>query len=169
MAEVGLKIEEGKLDIAQENSLSELLRYHLQTIYHELAPLEGSAHAERVLGFAAPEGNYHDFGLLTAAIFCRSAGLTTHFLGTNLPASSLAKAASELKLTAAVLSLTPLPPEEERISAKDYLRSLDEALPDAIAIWMGGRGASDFAQLRSKRREIWVFESLSALALKNKF
>ncbi|MCC7441149.1 MAG: MerR family transcriptional regulator [Bdellovibrionales bacterium] len=162
MSEVGRLIDEGRMSVAHEHALSDLVRHHLRKIYEELEPVNGSLKPERRLGFATPEGHHHDFGLLLAAVGCRYRGECTHFLGPNMPAEALAGAARELGLAAVVLGVSVLPPEEIKVKPDEYLARLDAALPKRTELWLGGPGVSGLRRRRSAR-ETWVFESLDAL------
>jgi DNA-binding transcriptional MerR regulator len=164
MMQVGIKIDQGEFDISQEHAVSDLVRHSLRQIYEDLeaAPMVSTAPA---LVFAAPEGQYHDLGLLLAAVACRYHGANTRYWGPNLPAQSLAQAAREFKAAAVVASLALLPPEEQKITPQKWLQDLDRLMPPKIDLWVGGSAASTI-QRNMVSRDLWIFESLDGLKQK---
>jgi DNA-binding transcriptional MerR regulator len=164
MREVGTQVACNRLGVAEEHALSELIRQYLQQAYVELEALDGApglplrGGAPPLLVFCTPENQFHDLGLLIAAISCRYAGVRARFLGANLPAKSLASAVRELRASAVVLSVSDL---EGAISPSlpDYLTELDRALPAGVSIWIGGSGAHR-ASPRRLKRDLWIFESI---------
>lgn len=165
MTEVGEQVARGRMDVSQEHALSDLIRLYLRQTYAELEPAEANGAGQARLVFATPEGHHHDLGLLIVAIACRARGVSTEFLGANLPARSLAQAARELGATSVVLSLADLPAHEQRVPAQTYVEALDQELPGGIGLWAGGRGAPALRR-GSVRRDLWIFEDLPSFERK---
>ncbi len=165
MIQVGVQIDQKKMDISQEHALSDLVRYHLRQIFEDLQPAENPARVNMKMIFSAPEGQYHDLGLLLAAAACRFRGINCHFLGANLPVASLLQAAKDLKANAVVASLVVLPPEDTKITPQDFVNQLDLSLPSGVSLWIGGSAAGHIRRPKSKR-EIWIFETMDGLESK---
>ncbi len=165
MVQVGIKIEQGEFSIAQEHALSVLIRQNLWKIYDDLADVDGSIPSCGNLAFATPEGHYHDFGILLAAITCRYHGFKTTYLGPNLPTQSLCHAVESLNPYAVVLGISSLPPEEERVDAQKFIADLNSQMKGPTAIWIGGNGVSKIKRSRLKR-DLWIFESIDAFEAK---
>jgi DNA-binding transcriptional MerR regulator len=163
MAQVGMKIEEGKFTVAQEHGVSDLLRHVLRQQYDDLAPLEGTVKGVALL--AAPEGHLHDFGILLSAILCRFHGFSTHFLGPNLPAASIVSAAKGLGASAVILGISRLGPDNTKVEINEFLAELDRALPRKVSLWLGGPGSGEVKR-KKIQRTAWVFESLEELRQK---
>ncbi len=165
MMRVGARIEKGEFTVAQEHALSDLIKTHLRQFYEGLEPLEGTRKGAPSLLFATSEGDFHEFGVIMAAILCRSRGYRTQYLGANLPAASLADAARRVKPRAVVIGLSRLPDEHVKVSPDTYVRELDRNLPKRVELWAGG-SASHLVRRTKLSRDVWVFESLEALETK---
>ncbi len=169
MSRVGTLIDENRFSIAQEHALSHLIQSELRLIYDSLESLDGSLKPAKKMVFGAREGDFHEIGLMLAAILCRSEGIECQYLGPNLPAESWAKAVRTLRPFAVVLALSYLPPEEERVTARDFVKALDRSLPASIELWTGGSASQQVRSLGRQgqsRRNLWVFESLRDLEIK---
>jgi DNA-binding transcriptional MerR regulator len=165
MYRVGTLIDETRFSIAEEHALSNLVQTELRSIYNSLEPIDGQHKPVRKMVFATREGDYHEVGLMLAAILCRSHGMQCQYLGANYPADSLSRAVKALRPFAVILALSYLPTEEERIAPRDYVLALDEQLPGATELWMGGTAVSHVKRPRSKR-QTYIFESLHDLEKK---
>jgi hypothetical protein len=82
--------------------------------------------------FAAPSGERHEFGVLSAALIAASHGLGVLYLGPDLPLQDIVHAARRAQVRAAVIGLTVVK-RPERIA-----RSLVRRLPRGVELWVGG-------------------------------
>jgi DNA-binding transcriptional MerR regulator len=162
---LGKRIDEGRISIAQEHALSELVQAHMKRIYEDLESQEGRATSPKSLVFCTREGDPHDLGILIAATVCRFRGYSTHYIGKSLPVASLQQATEKLRPDAVVLSLSTLPKDEEIWSPQAYLSQADQLLPRNVEIWTGGNGAHQLPKSKVGR-DIWVFESIQDLESK---
>ena len=87
-------------------------------------------------------GQVHEMGALMAAVVGVTEGWRVTYLGPNLPAEEIAAAALQRKARAVGLSIV-YPPDDPRIG--DELTRLRRLLPSDIAIVVGGRSASYYA------------------------
>ncbi len=162
MQKVGSLVYENKLSIAQEHVLSSLLRDYLGGIYQSLSPYELSSkiHSKTIL-LTAREGDMHEFGILLSAILCNMYRLKTFYLGPNMPAQDLADACVQFKVDYLILSLTELPKAREIISPLEYIKKLDELLPQKISFCLGGQSI-DLNKISTNREMIYFkqFEEL---------
>jgi DNA-binding transcriptional MerR regulator/methylmalonyl-CoA mutase cobalamin-binding subunit len=138
LREVGARWADGRLAIAQERLVSSLLRTRLLAVLSQ-HPRE---RPPRVL-FATLPGEPHELGLLSAALHAHEAGAPVLYLGTELPATELARVAG--KLDAAAIALSSIDPGRAR-EAVDALHALDTALPSATPVWIGGANARYLAE-----------------------
>jgi methylmalonyl-CoA mutase cobalamin-binding subunit len=131
--EVGDRWERGELSVAAEHLVSAVTRSILSVA------LRGGSRgvAAPSLLFATPAGEPHEFGLLIAAVAAVGAGAEVTYLGSELPAEDLARAAERVQPAAVALSFVQLPTEE----ARRYLTRLRRSLPAEIEIWSGGPAA----------------------------
>lgn len=153
MAEVGKRVENKKLSIAQEHILSSTLRSHFGT----LLQISSVKKTTRNFIFTTPEGDFHEFGILLCAVLCLTHRIGIHYLGPNLPAQELIKAAAQLKPTAIVIGTTLLPKELRKINLGDYFGELTKEISPKITIYTGGEA---YQPKRSKH--IHYIPSLSA-------
>ena len=138
LSQVGQEVERRRLNVAQEHLLSSILRTHLGRLYQSFLLLPASG---PIVLFATPEGNLHEFGILLAAILAALQGLRTHFLGANLPAQDLLKAAHDTGAAILVIGATAIPPEIQVRPLNSYFSEIDKKLPKSIEVWLGGDSA----------------------------
>ncbi len=122
--------ERGSVSIASEHMASALVRSLLG------AALRAPAHPDGAPGLllATPAGERHELGLLTAAIDALAAGADALYLGPDLPAEEVARAAHRLAPAAVALSVVCLP----RGAVRRYLAELRRRLPAPVEVWVGG-------------------------------
>jgi DNA-binding transcriptional MerR regulator len=146
MTEVGALVAAGKLDITQEHAFSAILRNHLGELLalaQKLSrPAQSGDRGLPKLLFSTPEGDLHEFGILLAAILSGFRGFTFRFLGPNMPAEQLAKAASDTGSTVVVLGSVKADSQRLVHPLKQYVRILSKRLESSrsrdIAVWIGG-------------------------------
>jgi DNA-binding transcriptional MerR regulator/methylmalonyl-CoA mutase cobalamin-binding subunit len=134
LRDVGDRWARGELTVAQEHLISSTARGLLATALRAPANTDGPR-----LVFSTPSGERHEFGALIAAAVALGAGASVTYLGPDLPADELARAARGIGARAVGLSVVGLPLAE----ARSYLGELRAALPARIEIWVGGPGDID--------------------------
>jgi DNA-binding transcriptional MerR regulator len=130
---VGERWDEGKLCVAAEHMTSALLRSLLGAA---LRPSASSGGAPLIL-FATLPGERHEIGLMVSALVAMGAGASPLFLGAEMPAAELAKAAELSGARALALAQTQL----SRTTARE-LAATRTALASDVEIWLGGAAAS---------------------------
>lgn len=157
MAEIGARVADGRLSIAQEHILSALLRQHLAALRAAAPTPRGGA---RVV-FATPEGDHHELGLLAAATLAAVAGIRQLYLGPNMPKRELAECCLRYDATHLVLAATLSRSEGAREDLEHVVHFVDRHLPAGVSLWLGGRRTRGlFVELR---REVRIFADLGAL------
>jgi DNA-binding transcriptional MerR regulator len=144
--EVGRLVAESKLDIAQEHALSTVLRNHLGELIAQLQkanPWDATQRKETPgFLFATAEGDLHEFGILLAAILTGSRGLSFRYLGPNMPAASLAKAAATIGAKIVVLGSVAASTDRLVHPLKEYVHLLKFELNKGsyhdVSVWIGG-------------------------------
>jgi MerR family transcriptional regulator, light-induced transcriptional regulator len=131
MRSVGEGWSGGSLTIAQEHLVSACLRNVLGNALH------ASNSAVRTCRFliAAPSGESHEFGMLAAGILAAGRGFGVVYLGANLPADEILRAADRSHPAAVVLGIS------SGIITADIKREVAEIgrrLPRHIELWIGG-------------------------------
>lgn len=142
--EIGRRWAAGQTSVAAEHAATNVLRSLLvDSLEHgEVDPL-----GPQVI-FAAPEGERHDLGVLAAAIASRAHGARPIFVGADVPAEDLVAAVARTRANALALGFVISEPSE----VEAVLRALRDALPDPVALWIGGRAIVGCAPMRGVDR-----------------
>jgi len=134
MEQVGALWAHGELSPAQEHLASDVLARTLRGVTERLGSMAGGP---RLL-VAAPIGQRHELGAMTAALAAVLEGWRVVYLGADLPTADLAQAAQRSGAAAISLSLTTH--AEESVAALAELRGL---LDGSLPILVGGRAAAE--------------------------
>ncbi len=157
--EIGARVANGSITIAQEHTLSALVRFYVgQTIGQHYRKIHNR---EELILITTPEGELHEIGILGASLLCVHYGVKFIFLGTNLPAVSLAEAANALNPKVILLG-TSRYELAAGFNVSDYIRTLNESLKVKPAIWMGGQVKAQ-QKMELEKKKIQFFSSLEAL------
>jgi DNA-binding transcriptional MerR regulator len=151
LQEIGDAVAEGKLTITQEHLLSALLRDQLGPFYQSLRRQESLTVSPVRMAFCTVEGDYHEFGILLAAVLAASRGAHTEYLGPNLPAAEAARAVQALRATHLVVGSLQLPPEARAVPIDDYVTELRTKLPPQLNVWLGGSSVPTTASEKNFR------------------
>ncbi|HEX8695921.1 MAG TPA: MerR family transcriptional regulator [Longimicrobium sp.] len=130
---VGAGWEEGRLGVAHEHLASAALTGVLAMVT-DTAEANG---AGRVV-VATPARQRHELGALLAAATAATAGWRVTYLGADLPAEEIARAAAQTDARAVALSVV-YPADGAALG--DEMRRLRRALPPGTAVIAGGEGA----------------------------
>ncbi len=164
MIQVGVKINNGSISIAQEHALSELIKSNIHGIYNQLKPVNGTMKPEKTLLFATPENHLHEFAVLMAAVLCRFNGFNTHYLGANLPASALITAVKKIKPHAIVLGFSSATSSDTKNRDIQFIELLAKNLNHSLIFWLGG--AVPKIKHKKFKQELHRFETLEELEKK---
>lgn len=129
----------GELGIAHEHLASAVLRRVLGRMADAAADTAGAPS----LVCATPQGQVHEFGALLVAAVAAARGWRTTYLGADLPAEEIARAAMGVGARAVALSIVV--PEEEALAQE--LWRLRRALPPGVRVLVGGAGVGRQAAL----------------------
>jgi DNA-binding transcriptional MerR regulator/methylmalonyl-CoA mutase cobalamin-binding subunit len=148
---IGERWSTGDLAIFEEHLYTECIR---AVMYSAISAMPRHHVEPRMLLTTVPN-EPHSLGLLMAEGMLASEGATTISLGTELPIDEIAKAARALNVHVVCLSFS------NAHSAKNALlgiNSLLKALPDNVALWVGGELA------RRLRRDAKGFTAIAELS-----
>jgi len=129
---VGTAWHSGKLHIAHEHMVSAILRSllgALTRLYQVRSP------AKKIL-ITTPTGEMHEFGILTAALLAVGQGIGVVYLGTDLPAKEILRAA---KMTNVDLVLLGITRTRGNASSIREVRRVADGLPKGKTLWVGGK------------------------------
>jgi DNA-binding transcriptional MerR regulator/methylmalonyl-CoA mutase cobalamin-binding subunit len=141
LSEIGARWQAGTLRPAQEHLISAIVRSVLGGLLRVFTRTEATL---RVV-FAAPSGERHELGLLCAAVLAASNGAGTVYLGPDLPAADIWRAATGADAQLVVVGLT-MP----GAVARAELRQL-AAPPRGIRVCAGGSAAPDLLSLAGEQ------------------
>jgi len=136
---LGELVSAGTLDVSQEHALSAILRDQLGDLLHAMPVINEGPQPPKIV-FAAPEDDWHEFGILLGGVLAAARGFDVLYAGANMPVAGLQRILSTCKPVALVLGNAPVPPSERRCSFADYLLALDDLVPAGIEILVGGQG-----------------------------
>lgn len=130
----------GRLSVAHEHLASAVVRSVLGSM--QLSSNIGSS--APLIVSTTPSGQLHEFGALMALVSAAARGWRTLYLGPNLPAEDIERAASERGASAIALSIV-YPSDDTQLP--DQLRKLRQLVPDHIPLLVGGRSAHAYQEV----------------------
>ncbi|MEZ5461253.1 MerR family transcriptional regulator [Dokdonella sp.] len=137
---IGMRWQEGRMPPANEHLATAVIRRVLTWMmdFPNVRPDAPSI----VVG--TPAFQNHDLGAMLAATAASLSGWHVMFLGANLPAAELTRAAGMVNADTVALSIVH-PTDDSRVS--DELRELRASLPKTVGLVVGGAGASAYLGL----------------------
>jgi len=159
LREVGEKVLAGVLSISQEHALSSILKFHMGHILFR-GSVSKSTKPIRIL-ICGPEGDYHEFGILQAALLCSHYNIPYFYLGPNLPVESLLDAYSSLEGTHLLVGSTVIPDNRSRDFVNQYFETILKNIGNGGLI-VGGKDHIDVSRLQ-KHKSAQFFESMHDL------
>jgi methylmalonyl-CoA mutase cobalamin-binding subunit len=136
---IGSLWHQGQLKPANEHLASAVIRRVLVWMSDNAAPDPTAP----VLLVSTPVHCLHELGAMLVATTAAQHGWRAIYLGPNLPADEIARAAVHARADAVALSLVY--PESDEVVASD-IRKLAKALPSNVALVAGGRAAPTYAR-----------------------
>lgn len=131
LREVGLGWESGSISVAGEHLVSGCVVRRLATAYD--AAGDGPVGPRIVIGL--PPGARHDLGLMSFATAARRAGLSTSYLGADVPVADWVTAVAAKSAVCAVLAA---PMESDVAALAETVAALEAAHPDVLIAVGGG-------------------------------
>lgn len=155
--EIGIKVYNNELSIAQEHTLSAIFTFHMGQmigIHYQKKNLK-----DDLILITTPEGEMHEIGIMASALLCVHHGVKFIFLGANLPAKSLAEASNALQPKAILLGVTKGHEISDHKTLEDYLSEVTSHLTNKAEIMVGGN-LRPYAKTELEKRNIKFFPSL---------
>tara|TARA_R110002072_G_scaffold64203_3_gene159478 strand:+ start:89139 stop:90101 length:963 start_codon:yes stop_codon:yes gene_type:complete len=135
---VGHLVDKKEFSISQEHALSAILKFHIgHTLFKK--PLSKSIKPYKIL-ICAPEGDYHEFGILQCALLCNHYGFQFYYLGPNLPSSSLADTVASLEINIIIIGSTVIPEGRDTFYLNNYFNSVIKVMGKDSQLLIGGGG-----------------------------
>ena len=155
LAGIGVQWMQGHLGPAQEHAASAVVYRVLGDLVRSCAPLPDAP----AIVVGTPMRQRHELGALLVAVCAAAAGWRVTYLGSDLPAAEIARAAERVGASIVALSLVH-PASDPHLRAD--LDSLVDLLPPGRQLVVGGSSAASYAR-RLRPRGVLELESLSAL------
>lgn len=130
LARVGRAWGNGQVSVAGEHLVAHAVNRRLSAAYESAGRGGGAA---VVIG--APPGVHHELGLLAFGVLARRAGVTTVYLGADVPLDAWSPAIAAASATAAV-TVAPRRGDAARARAVQDRLAADHP---AVPLWLGGR------------------------------
>lgn len=152
---IGTEWHAGRLNPAQEHLASATVQHLLEEITCAAAPSNG---APAIL-VTTPAGERHQIGAVLAGATAAAAGWRVIYLGPDLPAADIARAALDIGVRVVAISVVFV---EDRARLLRELTTLRSALPPLLPLVAGGAGAVTLAD-ELRQGGIEVVGDLAAL------
>mgnify|MGYP001072987184 CR=1 FL=1 len=138
LQEIGFRVNNNTLNVAQEHAISSIVRFHIgQFVYQNY---ERKRKKGTVATLATPEGEYHEFGILIASLLCIHHGINFYYLGANMPSLGFVEASKSLQSDILILGTTRASKFDTPNSLDQYVRSLLGKMDDNQMLLLGGDG-----------------------------
>ncbi len=151
---VGQKVNEGTLSIAQEHALSSVIKFHLgQFIYRSY---EEKNRSKDLFVLATPEKDYHEFGILLAALLCLNYNKNFFYLGANMPAEALVEASLSIGATEIVLGTTYIEGNTDSDFLTNYISTCLNNIKKNADLVVGGSGYFETAKFQKASNFLYL-------------
>ncbi|KHD87852.1 MAG: hypothetical protein OM95_12690 [Bdellovibrio sp. ArHS] len=141
LGEIGRQVDSGSFSIAQEHILSAIIKESLAYRFKKKTP---SLKNPRLV-FAAPEGDFHDIGLLIASHIAAELKANTLFLGPHMPKDELTAVCVRYKPTHLLLTSTTTQQDGAKDDFLSYVNFLDRNLDPKITFWLAGKNTQKYS------------------------
>ena len=138
LQEIGFRVNNNTLTIAQEHALSSIIRFHVgQFVYQNY---ERKRKKGQIATLATPEGEYHEFGILLRQLTLYSSRLKLLLLRPNMPASGFVEASRSLGSTILILGTTKSNQFNKSDALDGYIDQLVRQMDESQMLLLGGDG-----------------------------
>ena len=134
--EIGNRVMSGKLTMSQEHALSALIRFHVGPLL--FAPQNDRKRKVTKIILSTPTNELHEFGIIVSALLCHFHAVEFMFLGTNLPATSIADTLEATGFDMVIFGTTLKLKEHEKKKLTKYMDDLFDLIPKNKKVVIGG-------------------------------
>lgn len=132
---VGEYVHSGKMNIAQEHTLSAITKFF---IGRRIAQHYRSENSNKIkITLATPKGEHHSIGLMLASLLMAEHQLNFVYLGEDLPEESIADAARATKSDVVLMAFSPAYASRNK-NINDVCYTMRKLIPSETEIWVGG-------------------------------
>ncbi|XGC81212.1 MerR family transcriptional regulator [Bdellovibrio bacteriovorus] len=137
---LGDKVVSGELDVFHEHTASAIVRNSLSALLYASEQFNNLQNQTPII-FCSPEGDLHEFGILICAVLAVLNGFQVFYLGPNLPAESVVRAAQVTSSPLVVVGLSAPRSVLKNSEIHSFLNTTLASLPDSTMLWYGGMRA----------------------------
>lgn len=135
MSDLGDAVYSGEYSIAHEHALSAILKFHIgQILFKEN---ENKIREHITIVICSVEGDYHEFGILMAALIANYYQFNVIYLGPNLPAESIVDVTLSLNAQIVVVGATAIGMNYPDDFLSQYLEKVLNKIPNKIELIIG--------------------------------
>jgi len=156
---VGEYVHDGRMSIAQENTLTALTKFFIGNRIGQHYKADKTCRFK--ITVATPVGEFHSIGIMLATLLMVERGINFIYLGENLPEESIADCAKATDSDAVLLAISPAYGGRTH-GINEVTTNLRKLLPSKTQIWVGG--AVDQVKLATIRDDqVTTFNCLASL------
>ena len=145
IAEFNSRVRRGLVSIAQEHVFSSLLKEKIYAVATQLNSQQEKSSKRVRFVLAAPEGDFHEIGLLLAHLLIRTHGLTSLYLGPHTPAQELSETALRFEATHLLLVATIAKNQGANQELLSYVAAIQKRVGTQLPILLAGNQAHGIA------------------------
>jgi DNA-binding transcriptional MerR regulator len=160
LREVGLRVERRELTISQEHALSAILKFHVGHLLFKNVQSKSSKPYKILIGTV--EGDFHEFGILQAALLCNHYGLNYYYLGPNLPAEALIDTCKSLEADIVIVGATVHPEGKESGFIEKYIERTSKVIHQKGHLIFGGAVKINRDRIKKLKRVV-IFDQMTEL------
>ncbi len=134
-------VRSGRISISQEHIFSSFLKEKIFAVLHELRNPKEKIASKRRFILAAPEGDYHEIGILLAHLLVRAHGHTSLYLGPHTPARDLSETALRFGASDVFIVSTVSPKHGAKQDTLAYVHEVQKRVGEEMHILLAGAAA----------------------------
>lgn len=138
LSQLGMYVATQRIGIAQEHILSAVIKEQLYFLLSQTSNEQKKVKTISIV-IAAPEGDYHELGILVAHVLLNANGVNSLFLGANTPKNDLCETVIRFDATHILLASTITRKEGAKDDLFGYVNYVDQHVPESVTLWAGGR------------------------------
>lgn len=150
LMEVGNKVVRKEFSISQEHALSAILKFHIGHSLFKNYTQKSTKPYNFII--ASPEDDYHEFGILQAALLCSHYGLNFFYLGPNMPAQSLLDTYQSVEANRIILGATKGVADNNEDFLDDYISKIIKTLNSDDVLLFGGTANYDYERFSGNKK-----------------
>ena len=156
---VGEYVAKGKLNVAQEHTLSAITKFFIGRRISLHYRSEQTSKLKITL--ATPKGEHHSIGLMLASLLIAEHNINFVYLGEDLPEESIADAAKATGSDVVLIAVSPAYAHQNK-NINDICMSMRKMLPEKTEIWVGG-SVGNITGLTMRDAKVTTFNHLDLL------